>query len=154
MDISLYREYETVSPFEIKNELISLAKENARKSAAAMLNAGRGNPNWVATTPREAFFLLGQFSIQECKRVMDLPDLGGMPAQEGSARRLAAFLDRHQNEPGAQFLSAAVQFAVTRFQFDPDAFVHELTDSIVGDNYPVPDRMLVHAEKVVHAYLM
>ena len=38
--------------------------------------------------------------------------------------------------------------------FDADAFVYELTDSIIGDNYPVPDRMLVHAEKVVHRYLM
>src|SRR5262249_35923449 len=29
----------------------------------------------------------------------------------------------------------------------------ELVDSIIGDNYPVPDRMLVHTEKVVHRYL-
>ncbi len=26
--------------------------------------------------------------------------------------------------------------------------------SIIGDNYPVPDRMLVHNEKIVHEYLM
>jgi hypothetical protein len=46
------------------------------------LNAGRGNPNWVATEPREAFFLLGQFAITESKRVLDLPPgVGGMPAQ-------------------------------------------------------------------------
>jgi aspartate 4-decarboxylase len=37
--------------------------------------------------------------------------------------------------------------------FGADAFVHELTDSIIGDNYPTPDRMLRHAEKVVHRYL-
>ena len=35
-----------------------------------------------------------------------------------------------------------------------DAFVHELVDSIIGDNYPVPDRMLVHNERIVHEYLM
>src|SRR5439155_120707 len=34
------------------------------------------------------------------------------------------------------------------------AFVHELVDSIIGDNYPVPDRMLVHNERIVHEYLM
>jgi aspartate 4-decarboxylase len=32
--------------------------------------------------------------------------------------------------------------------------VHELVDSIIGDNYPVPDRMLVHNERIVHEYLL
>ena len=47
-----------------------------------------------------------------------------------------------------------VQFAIKTFGFEPDAFVHELVDSIIGDNYPVPDRMLVHNERIVHEYLM
>ena len=47
-----------------------------------------------------------------------------------------------------------VPFAVKTFGFDPDAFVHELVDSIIGDNYPVPDRMLVHNERITHEYLM
>jgi aspartate 4-decarboxylase len=47
-----------------------------------------------------------------------------------------------------------VPFAINTFAFEPDAFVHELIDSIIGDNYPVPDRMLVHNERIVHAYLM
>ena len=29
-----------------------------------------------------------------------------------------------------------------------------LSNSIIGDNYPVPDRMLVHNERIVHEYLM
>jgi aspartate 4-decarboxylase len=55
--------------------------------------------------------------------------------------------------PGAEFLSAMVPFAIKKFKFEPDAFVHELVDSIIGDNYPVPDRMLVHNEQIVHEYL-
>ena len=47
-----------------------------------------------------------------------------------------------------------VDHAVKAFGFDADAFVFELTDSIIGDNYPVPDRMLVHAEQIAHRYLM
>ena len=55
--------------------------------AVAYLNAGRGNPNWVATEPREAFFLLGQFAITESKRVLDLPPgVGGMPRRSGNRR--------------------------------------------------------------------
>ena len=151
---SAYQPYEKLSPFEIKDKLAKLAKESSRKSALTLLNAGRGNPNWVATTPREAFFLLGQFAIEECKRVMDEPDLGGMPQAPGIAHRLEAFLKVHYEAPGAAMLRAMVPFAVQRFKFEPDAFVHELVDSIIGDNYPVPDRMLVHAERVVHEYLM
>ena len=149
-----FEPYEKLSPFEIKDKLIQLAKDSAKKSTFAMLNAGRGNPNWVATTPREGFFLLGQFGIEECKRVMDAPDMGGMPQADGIAGRLDTFLKAHADAPGAAFLRDAVAFAIVRFGMDADALVHELVDSIIGDNYPVPDRMLVHAEKIVHAYLM
>src|SRR6476660_8517189 len=149
------RKFEALSPFEIKDELINLAKKTSRTTQSAFLNAGRGNPNWIATTPREGFFLLGQFAITESKRVMEHPaGVGGMPQPQGIASRLEAWLSKHAEMPGAPFLSAMVPFAIKTFGFEPDAFVHELVDSIIGDNYPVPDRMLVHNERVVHEYLM
>jgi len=149
------REFEALSPFEIKDELIRLAKKTSRTTQSAFLNAGRGNPNWIATTPREGFFLLGQFAITESKRVMEhAAGLGGMPQAQGVASRLEAWLVKHADMPGASFLAEAVAFGVKTFGFEPDAFVHELVDSIIGDNYPVPDRMLVHNERIVHEYLM
>ena len=153
-DLLTLKKFETLSPFEIKDELIRLAKSTSRTTQSALLNAGRGNPNWIATTPREGFFLLGQFAITESKRVMEHPaGVGGMPAANGIAARLEAWLKRHADMPGAEFLSAMVPYAVKKFNFEPDAFVHELVDSIIGDNYPVPDRMLVHNEQIVHEYL-
>jgi len=147
--------YETLSPFEIKDELIKLAKKTSQRSQSAFLNAGRGNPNWIATVPREGFFLLGQFAITESKRVLEhAAGLGGMPQAHGIARRLEGWLATHGDMPGASFLSEMVSFAVKTFRFEPDAFVHELVDSIIGDNYPVPDRMLVHNERITHEYLM
>ena len=155
MDLFNLRSFENLSPFEIKDELIKLAKKTSRTSQLAFLNAGRGNPNWIATKPREGFFLLGQFAITESKRVMDLPaGVGGMPQAQGIAGRLDAWLAQHKDMPGASFLSDMVAFAVKKFGFEPDAFVHELVDSIIGDNYPVPDRMLIHNERIVHEYLM
>jgi len=155
MDVLHLESFATLSPFEIKDELIKLAKNTSRKSQSAFLNAGRGNPNWIATTPREGFFLLGQFAITESKRVMDLPSgVGGMPQAQGIAGRLDAWLAQHKDIPGASFLAEMVPFAVKKFGFELDAFVHELVDSIIGDNYPVPDRMLVHNERIVHEYLM
>ena len=155
MDLMDLSKFETLSPFEIKDELIKLAKKTSRTTQSAFLNAGRGNPNWIATTPREGYFLLGQFAITESKRVMEHPaGLGGMPQAQGIAGRLDEWLAKHAEMPGASFLSSMVTFAVKKFGFERDAFVHELVDSIIGDNYPVPDRMLVHNERIVHEYLM
>jgi aspartate 4-decarboxylase len=154
MDKVKLRKYEALGPFEIKNDLAKLATASAQASATSYLNAGRGNPNWIATEPREAFFLLGQFAITESKRVLDLPPgVGGMPRREGVAARLEAWLAKHADMPGATVLAAMVPWTVKKFGFEADAFVHELVDSIIGDNYPVPDRMLVHNEKIVREYL-
>lgn len=154
-DILTLKKFEALSPFEIKDELINLAKKTSKTTQSAFLNAGRGNPNWIATTPREGFFLLGQFAITESKRVMEHPaGIGGMPQANGIASRMDSWLAKHADMPGAAFLSDMVKYAVKTFQFDRDAFVHELVDSIIGDNYPVPDRMLVHNERIVHDYLM
>jgi aspartate 4-decarboxylase len=155
MDVMNLQTFEQLSPFEIKDELIKLAKKTSKTTQSAFLNAGRGNPNWIATTPREGYFLLGQFAITESKRVMEDPaGLGGMPKARGIAGRLETWLAKHSDMPGASFLAEMVPFAVKAFGFEPDAFVHELVDSIIGDNYPVPDRMLVHNERITHEYLM
>jgi aspartate 4-decarboxylase len=154
MDVLTLREYETLSPFEIKDFLAKAALKATKSASMAYLNAGRGNPNWIATEPREGFFLLGQFAIVESKRVMELPaGVGGMPKMAGVADRLEAWLRAHQDMPGAPFLHKMIPWTVKRFGFEPDKFVHELVDSIIGDNYPVPDRMLVHNEQIVHEYL-
>jgi aspartate 4-decarboxylase len=154
-DLMTLKKFEALGPFEIKNELINLAKATSKTTQSAFLDAGRGNPNWVATTPREGFFLLGQFAITESKRTMEeSPGIGGMPQAKGIAARLDAWLAKHSDMPGADFLPSMVKFAIKTFGFDPDAFVHELVDSIIGDRYPVPDRMLVHNERIVHEYLM
>src|SRR5579862_3456898 len=94
-DLNTLRQFDQLSPFEIKDKLIALAEDSARKSAIAMLNAGRGNPNWVATTPREAFFTLGHFALAESKRVMDVDGVGGMPAKAGCAARLRVWCEQN-----------------------------------------------------------
>ena len=154
MDVMTLTEYEALSPFEIKDFLAKEARAKSEKSAISFVNAGRGNPNWIATVPRDAFFLLGQFAMTESRRVMDLPPaIGGMPKAKGIAERLRSWVDANGASPGAQFLKKLLPWAIENFGFVEDEFVHELVDSIIGDNYPVPDRMLIHAERVVHEYL-
>src|SRR5437773_3762936 len=118
-DNARLKEFEKLGPFEIKDFVQKVASKTALENSLSYLNAGRGNPNWVATEPREAFFLLGQFAVKECKRVMDLPPgVAGMPKASGVAARLEAWLTKHGDMPGADFLKAMVPWAVKKFEFD------------------------------------
>ena len=143
-----------LSPFELKDKLISLAAESERTSDAQMLNAGRGNPNWLCTTPREAFGTLLRFGIEETRRGMSIPDAGRMPVKKGIAQRFEGFLDANKAAPGAKLLRDSFDYGIKTLQFDPDAFVHELTEGIIGCMYPMPDRMLRCTERIVHEYLV
>ena len=147
-----FRRFETLSPFELKDDLIKLAKDP--ESTHVFLDAGRGNPNWIATTPREAYYLFGRFGIEESKRVWDEPGLGGMPKRDGIGARFDDFIKRFANEPGAPALKSYIDYGVNQLKFDKDAWLHELTDAMVGDMYPVPMRMGRHMEQVVRAYLV
>ncbi|MFF6791501.1 aspartate 4-decarboxylase [Streptomyces filamentosus] len=154
------KSFAQLSPFELKDKFITIAQAaqadqpgQKGKSSVQMLNAGRGNPNWIATSPREAFYALGYFSLTESRRVWTADDLGGMPELKGSGARFDAFVRQHPDLPGIELLQKSVEYAVERFGFDKDAFVHELSDSTVGDNYPVPDRILAHTEQVVRGYV-
>src|SRR3954466_12805073 len=103
------KKYEKLGPFEIKDFVAKVASKSAEESSVSYLNAGRGNPNWVATEPREAFFLLGQFAVGESNPVPALPPgVGGMPKAPGIAARLDAWLKKHDDMPGAAFLAAMV----------------------------------------------
>lgn len=146
--------YGKISPFEFKNRLIHLAEGQGKKSAHVLLDAGRGNPNWTAATPREAFFTFGQFAVEEARRVWNEGDLAGMPRRGGIASRFKSYAARHSDASGIKLLEKIIDYGITNLGFDPDAWVHELADGIIGDNYPVPDRMLPHIEMVVHEYLV
>src|ERR1700757_3958179 len=106
-DLLTLKKFEALSPFEIKDELINLAKATSKRTQSAFLNAGRGNPNWVATTPREGFFLLGQFAITESTRVMDhAAGIGGMPQAKGIAGRVEALVSGDDGPARGDFPSA------------------------------------------------
>lgn len=151
------RGLEALSPFELKNRLIQRAGEHERtarhdrRQDDTMLSAGRGNPNWTALPPREAFFLLGRFAIAEAREDWnEWPALGGMPRVDGIAERFELYLDQNAGEPGADLLRRIMR---TVPEAQADAVVHELVDGIIGDRHPAPDRMLPFCERAVGEYV-
>lgn len=151
---SYAKKMETISPFELKNKLIEMADESIKKIAHTMLNAGRGNPNWIATEPREAFFLLGQFGLCECRRVFSSEEgIAGIPQKTGIAARFEAFLKDNEKTPGADLLKKGYNYMLMEHAADPDTLVHEWAEAVIGDQYPVPDRILHFTELIVQDYL-
>ena len=49
---TLFKKYNALSPFELKNNLIKMAEG---KNPDQMLNAGRGNPNFFNSFARQVF---------------------------------------------------------------------------------------------------
>jgi aspartate 4-decarboxylase len=100
-----YQQYAKLGPFEIKDFLAKVATKSAQDQSLTYLNAGRGNPNWVATEPREGFFLLGQFVVLESKGVR--PAAGAAACRRaGAAARLEAWLGCTRTCPAHHSCSA------------------------------------------------
>ena len=148
-----YSKFAKLSPFELKDNLTNLASSHAERT---MLNAGRGNPNFLATVPRHGFFQLGLFAMQEAERSFAyMPEgVGGLPREDGMEARFESFLTTHEKLPGIAFLNATVSYVRDQLGLSAPAFLHELTSGILGCNYPTPPRMLSLTESVVSHYLL
>jgi aspartate 4-decarboxylase len=128
-----------LSPFELKDTLIKLASSHSER---LMLNAGRGEPNFLTTVPRHAFFQLGLFAISEAERsVAYMPEgVGGLPKREGIAARFEIFAQARHEVRGIAFLTAALCYARDQLGFSDSDVLHELTRGVLGCNYPSPVR--------------
>ena len=141
---------ETLSPFEVKNTLINLADKTHHHS---MINAGRGNPNWVATIPRDAFFRLGLFALTEANRSFTNSfGFGGTAQPDGIVDRFKDWANSNQSD-GVDLLISAVDHCEKKLGIEAKDLIVEWVDGILGDNYPVPDRMLKNCETIVHEYI-
>jgi aspartate 4-decarboxylase len=146
-----------LSPFELKDELIKAAGGGAveRAANASMLNAGRGNPNFLATIPRHGFWQLGLFAMRESERSFaHMPEgVGGFPKREGLTERFELFLRENKGVSGISFLAGAVSYVRDQLGLSAGDFLYEMCEGILASNYPVPDRMLKLSEVIVGQYL-
>lgn len=150
---SEYEKFNTLSPFELKDQLIRLASGRAQR---AMLDAGRGNPNFLATLPRQGFFQLGLFATAESELSFSYmaEGIGGFPRRDGIEARFNAFVADHKAEPGIAFLRRALSYVRDQLGLSAEGFLQEMTAGILGCDYPTPPRMLKYSEQVVRHYLL
>ncbi|WP_320171872.1 bifunctional aspartate transaminase/aspartate 4-decarboxylase [Maridesulfovibrio sp.] len=141
------------SPFEIKNRLIEMAKEACAEHGGSMINAGRGNPNFLNTTVRSSLSLLTLFAAEQAEKTSPAKDIGLRIAQKGVAADFKKFIKGKQGQPGAAFLKQALEYATEKLGMPPDDVVFQLTDGIQGDFYPDPPRIFPLTEAIVNRYL-
>lgn len=146
-----YAKYQFLSPFELKNTLIKLAKENTKST---FLNAGRGNPNFLSTKPREAFSLLNMISSELAQdEYRQFDGLGVMPSENGIAKRFYVRLERYNKTNGYKFLGDAILKMLEITKYSPDNLIHQLVIATLGSFYPDPPRIQPFNEKVVNRFL-
>ena len=147
-------ELSRLSPFELKGRIIAAADEKVKNAAYTLLNAGRGNPNWIATEARRAFFALGQFAMDECESHGMLPEgIAAIPVKEGISVRFEQWMRDHKTLAGVDFLRSAYEYSLVELAADADALVYEWTDGIIGDHYPTPPRILQYTEVITRKFL-
>ncbi|WP_035060746.1 bifunctional aspartate transaminase/aspartate 4-decarboxylase [Andreprevotia chitinilytica] len=151
MDFKNLDELAGLSPFELKDVLIKAASSQNR----SMLNAGRGNPNFLATIPRHGFFQFGLFAMTEAENsfVYMQEGVGGFPQRDGIEARFDIFTARNAGTKGIDFIRSAVSYVRDQLGLSAGDFIYEMCEAILGCNYPVPDRMLKLSEKIVAQYI-
>ena len=146
---SFERKLEKLGAFEISFDMLRLSEENEKH--LKFLNAGRGNPNWINTLGRLAFARLMEFCVSECKRTLDKGDLAGYVDSNGIEERYNAFFNR--DDEVDVFLKKIVEYSVDHLDLDKKSLILELTNGIIGNNYPVPSRCLENTEHIINAFL-
>lgn len=141
-----------LSPFEFKDKLLNIARSHADRM---MLNAGRGNPNFLAVAPRRAFLQLGEFALQEAERSYSYLNsgFGGLPEASGMLQRFEVYRHNHEDAVGMRFIQAALSLVNDQLGLTPEQFLVEMVEASLGCYYPQPMAMLKSFEPVVGAYL-
>ena len=138
-----------IGAFEITAEQRELARTN--EAGYPVLDAGRGNPNWINTQARYAFTRFMNFAVGECERTMSAGSMAGQAEKEGIWDRFSAAMD--PDDPTDAFLAAAAEYCVNSLGLDRDGLIKELADAVIGDYYPTPSRCLPNTEAILNAFL-
>lgn len=140
---------EQLSPFELSLHLQKRMRESGRTD---VLDAGRGNPNWTAPTPREAFFLLGQFATAETLRPDTQLTADQLLSRDERLARFKAFLTAHPGA-GADFWNQILAADPELLGMPVADWLDGMCDAIIGDNYPSPARVLDVTDAPLATYM-
>ena len=120
-------------------EITAAQRELARTNAAGypVLDAGRGNPNWINAQARTAYARLMNYAIGECELTLHEGGMAGQAKKAGIGERFDAAMD--PEDPTDAFLISAVELCVNTLGLNKDS--------------PTPSRCLSNTEAILNAFL-
>lgn len=144
--------YHSLSPFEFKDTLVSLAQKNT--SGNTVLDAGRGNPNFFSTLPRYAFALLMKICTELGNNLSEYScDIGYIPEKSKKYSISKIFYKKlkktHDDLQTKKFLRKACEKMQRLSGMKKDDFIHNLVTSTIGCNYPYPPRIQNFLEPIL-----
>ena len=164
LNYSLSR-FKKLSPFELKNTLIYLAKTKTPLDDFTMfLNAGRGNPNFYNSFVRECYTQLQASCLQLSSDLQPIPDVKKVVAlkvyplptkmnfQRGMMKHLKGMSNKKENKFIGEYLSYLAAEAKKQ-KLNVNRVMHDVVLSMIGCFYPSPPRIQPHLELIVKNFM-
>ena len=162
----IFREYDILSPFELKNKLISMTTKNTSflKNSflnASFLNAGRGNPNFFNTFVRMVFAKLQLIVTNASPKLSDTLSVWPLENEMNYTNFFMKELRKSSvvswSKEERDFLSAYLKYLIKRTKvngsFNVNTVMHDLFLSTLGCFYPSPPQIQPSLELVANDFL-
>lgn len=150
--INKYKKYELLSPFELKNKLISLAKKSKSKH---FLNAGRGNPNFFNIFVRKVFGILHNSAIEISSNTSNNAiDTKTYPTYNSKINYKEELLKKIKNNINNNHLQKYYKFIKDFLDYlDNNKLIHNFIISLIGCFYPSPPQIQPSTQKIVEKFM-
>lgn len=135
--------------FDITAHHRALAAKNI--GGYPVLDAGRGNPNYINTKSRYAFVRFMDFAIKENELAFKDGDMAGHAIITDIDKHFDEYMDP-SNEID-KFIIDGINYCVSEIGCDKSELIKELVDGITGDYYPSPSRALKNCELIIKKYI-
>ena len=158
-------QFKKLSPFELKNTLIYLAKtKNPLDDFTMFLNAGRGNPNFYNSFVRECYTQLQASCLQLSSDLQPIPNVNKvvalkvypLPKKMDFKRGMLSHLKRMSNKKEKKFISEYLNYLVVeakKQKLNVNRIMHDVVLSMIGCFYPSPPRIQPHLNLIVKNFM-
>ena len=158
-------QFKKLSPFELKNTLIYLAKtKNPLDDFTMFLNAGRGNPNFYNNFVRQCYTQLQASCLQLSSDLQPIPNVDKivglkvypLPAKMNFQTGMMKHLKKMSNKKEENFIGEYLKYLAVEAKkqnLNVNRIMHDVVLSMIGCFYPSPPRIQPHLNLIVKNFM-
>lgn len=158
-------QFKKLSPFELKNTLIYLAKtKNPLDDFTIFLNAGRGNPNFYNNFVRQCYTQLQASCLQLSSDLQPIPNVDKivglkvypLPAKMNFQTGMMKHLKKMSNKKEDKFIGEYLKYLAVEAKkqnLNVNRIMHDVVLSMIGCFYPSPPRIQPHLNLIVKNFM-